>query len=312
MRCASSDPRAHAIGTDSPESDGLRLLRTHGRSFALAAAFLDRERRIDLACLYAFFRSVDDLVDGPNPDPAHTLRLLGDLRAAVQSGDASHPLLRFVHARQRLRVLSPEPLLRFIDAISGDLDPGRAFTWPELRRYAEGVAGTVGEAALAVLGANAAGASAPARELGVAMQLTNVARDVLEDAARGRVYLPRECGSVEPGALLAGDPDARCGAWRAITEVLARAEHGYGIASSAIDALPERARRTVAVAAFVYREIGRCILRRGERRYWRGRTVVSGPRRLLAAGTALWRCTLAGGRVARTGAPGRPLSGVGG
>lgn len=152
----------------------------------------------------------------------------------------------------------------------GDLGPVRVPDLPALLRYADGVAGTVGLMMSDLLGARDRARAAPrARDLGVAMQLTNVARDVEEDARRGRIYLPAD--RLPPGtspADLLRDGPARAAAWDAVLDLLGLAGPYYRSAERGLPFLAARPRLAVLVAARLYEAIGTRIRRGGPGAYW--------------------------------------------
>lgn len=165
------------------------------------------------------------------------------------------------------RQLPVSAMWRLVDTIAEDADPVRVADDTALVRYAYGVAGTVGLMMAGLLGARTPRARASAIDLGIGMQLTNIARDVTEDAARDRVYLPatrlRDVG-VEPDALVAGAADPAAVA-QVAADLVALAEPYYASALDGLRDLPLRGRLAVAVAASLYRAIGRTVVRRGVR-----------------------------------------------
>lgn len=185
--------------TDAPTCE--RIVREHARTFALASRLLPREKRRGAFALYAFCRIADDIVDLADArDPGAAARALvayaGGLTDALD-GRPDAPVFReLAWAVQRFEV--PGALLHeLLRAVARDLEPVRYRSWPELTGYCEGVASTVGAMCAHVFGVPGAPGAMPralryARTLGVAMQLTNILRDVGEDARRGRCYLPDE------------------------------------------------------------------------------------------------------------------------
>ena len=176
----------------------------HGRTFALASRLLPREKRRGTFALYAVCRTADDIVDRAQPGvTVQALRrelddFAGGVRRAL-SGSASNAIEReLIWATERFRVPAAA-LDELLAGIASDLDDNRFRTWAELERYSGSVASSVGEMCVAVFGVSGGSkaqrnAIRAARTLGVAMQLTNILRDVGEDAARGRCYLPEEIG----------------------------------------------------------------------------------------------------------------------
>lgn len=175
----------------------------HARNFAYGIRLLPRPKRQALSALYAFSRRVDDIGDGQlgaaakETRLAETRTLLGRVRDGEVPEDATDPVaVALGHAARRF----PIPLGALDELIDGVLMDvrGQAYeTWEELRSYCRCVAGSIGRLSLGVFGTvpgvpGADRASRHADTLGLALQLTNILRDVREDAARGRVYLPAE------------------------------------------------------------------------------------------------------------------------
>ncbi|MBE3567150.1 MAG: phytoene/squalene synthase family protein [Thermogemmatispora sp.] len=174
------------------------LLAHHGRTFHFAARFLPGELRPSFVTLYAFFRTLDDLVDerGPEEEPRAIAEELRAWRAwflADHQGPAPREPLgsRLTQVVERYGV--PGTLfLDFLEGLHWDLWPREFASFSRLRAYCYRVAGTVGLALAHVLGATSEGALAAAESLGIAMQLTNILRDVGGDLRKGRLYLPLE------------------------------------------------------------------------------------------------------------------------
>lgn len=171
------------------------LMRTRARTFYVASLFLPGRLRRDTRLAYAFYRMVDDLVDEPPPGWTSTdiLSTLDAWERTLLSGKAEEgsilaELTRLVDEYQIPR----RYLVMVLDGARFDLDMREIETREELHRYAVLVAGSVGMVMSQILGAREEEARAAACDLGVAMQLTNVLRDVGEDLRRGRIYLPRE------------------------------------------------------------------------------------------------------------------------
>lgn len=173
-----------------------RITRREAQNFAWGIMVLPRDKRRAVAALYAFARRVDDVADDNALDPAERREALEACRAAVDSlgrspdGDAVLVALADAVARY------PIPLSALRDLVEGglmDVDRSRYEAWEELREYCRRVAGAVGLACTAVYGPSDAEAAAPRAEvLGLALQQINIMRDVPEDWALGRVYLPQD------------------------------------------------------------------------------------------------------------------------
>jgi phytoene synthase len=266
-------------------SDGGASLDRYGTTFALAARWLDGRTGVLVARLYAACRALDDLAD--EGEPADAGRRLRRLRHELATGAPADPLAVELTALARDGGFSPAPALALVDGLLSDLEPVRIADPPALEAYAYRVAGTVGEMMAPLLGAPGAEARRPAVDLGIAMQLTNIARDVLEDARADRRYLPASWVALEPAALARAGPAARAAAAPAVLRLLDLAEDYYASGFAGLAHLPWRPRVAVAVAGEVYRAIGTEVRARAGA-YWRGRAVV--PRRkrwAIAAGAAL-------------------------
>lgn len=278
-----------------------KLLAFRARSFRWASAFLDREQRRRVAALYAFCRAVDDLADSEwvTAEDQADLQALVTALSAEPDGKSLWPE-RYLW----FRALCLECEIDFsvvqelIVGMMSDLDVVRVQTDEELLRYCYRAAGTVGLMMCAVLGVRDRRARRHAIHLGIAMQLTNIARDVLEDAHAGRVYLPAERLAeygVRSDDLVAGraDPEA---VRIVVQEVLDLAERYYRSGDAGMRYLPARPRWAILVASRLYRAIGRRLRRRHESNPFVGRVVVPWFHKaaLVASATGSWlRVTLA-------------------
>lgn len=279
------------------------MLARYGRSFRLAGRLLPGAILASAAELYAFCRTVDDLADEA-ADPAEARAALGVVRHAILAGDRDQPeAARFLALRDRTGA-SLQAAIALIDTVLSDLEPVRVPDEAALLRYAHGVAGTVGLMMCAVLDARDPGAEAHAVDLGIAMQLTNIARDVIEDAARGRVYLPATW--LPPGIVAANVPAMAGAVFPGVERVLARADQFYRRAELGYRFLPARVRPAIQASARLYEEIGLRIARRGARYLHEGRCVVPTPRKLFLLAGCLAKGRLATPHAALDGQPGAP------
>jgi len=264
-------------------TDAVTILARFGQSFRLAGRLLPSSTLADAAELYAFCRGVDDLADEcVDPGAARAELLL--LRDAVLAGDDGHPMAARFLALQRRCGLDPSAAITLIETVLSDLDPVRVEDEAELLRYAYGAAGTVGLMMCPILDARGAAATTYAIDLGIAMQLTNIARDVAEDAKRGRLYLPATWLPTDLGvARLHEAPNA---VFSAVKLLLDRADCRYRSAELGYSYLPPRVRPAIRAAARIYEEIGRRILHHGPDYLDAGRCIVPMPRKLfLLAGS---------------------------
>jgi phytoene synthase len=191
------------------ERDVTALVADAGTSFALGMRILPRERRLAMYGIYAFCRAVDDIADGI--DSAERKRAGLDLWRmkidAMADGEARCPItLVLAEAHRRFRLPRGE-LHAVIDGMAMDLDAAMIVpSEVDLMLYCRRVAGAVGLLSLPIFGAHEPAAPAFAVALGNALQLTNILRDIGEDGARGRLYLPRErltAVGIDPDAEIA-------------------------------------------------------------------------------------------------------------
>jgi phytoene synthase len=163
-----------------------------GSSFYYAFLFLPPPRRAAITAFYAFCREVDDVVDEVS-DPAVAATKLAWWRKEVTGAFAGNPSHPVMHALMPLAPgfgIEARHLLAVIEGCQMDLEQSRYLDYAGLERYCHLVAGIVGEVAANIFGRTAAATIDYAHRLGRAMQLTNIIRDVGDDARRGRIYLP--------------------------------------------------------------------------------------------------------------------------
>ncbi|RPI87476.1 MAG: phytoene/squalene synthase family protein [Chloroflexi bacterium] len=167
------------------------LTEEHSRSFFLASAFLPPQKRRAMHALYAFCRIADDIVDHPGEDPQNALEAWS--RMALAATSQSQDPVAAAWADTRMRYQIPYRLAEhLLDGIGQDIHTTRYQTFEELATYAYGVASTVGLMSMHITGFRGRQAIPYAIKLGVALQVTNILRDVGEDLQAGRVYLPEE------------------------------------------------------------------------------------------------------------------------
>ncbi|MGH9720902.1 MAG: phytoene/squalene synthase family protein [Bryobacteraceae bacterium] len=169
-----------------------RIARSRAKNFYYAFLLLPAAERDAMCSIYAFMRYCDDLSD----EPGATREALAEWRAALDrtlAGDASgHLALPAFGATVERYKIPPEYFYEMIDGVTSDLEPRRIGTFDELYRYCYQVASVVGLTTVHVFGFDSPEALPLAEKCGVAFQLTNILRDVREDAGRGRIYLPGE------------------------------------------------------------------------------------------------------------------------
>lgn len=236
-------------------------MRGGSKTFFAASLLLPSRVREPASALYAFCRLADDAIDlGDNPLSAMCelqQRLDGIYAGRPRAITADRALASVVH-----RFAIPRALLdALLDGFVWDTSGRRYETLADVQAYGARVAGTVGAMMALVMGARDRAALARACELGVAMQLTNIARDVGEDARNGRLYLPRawlrEAGIAPDAWLAAPRFDAAIG--HVIQRLLDAADELYRRSEIGIGALPRDCRPAINAARLVYAEIGRQI-----------------------------------------------------
>lgn len=267
------------------------VIRAHARSFYLASHLLPVGVRQGSYAMYAFCRHADDAIDLGGPEgQARRLELLRERLGRIYEGRPEGPIDRaFQRVVQRAEIprALPEALLA---GLAMDCDGPRFESERELTRYAFRVASTVGLMMTLLMGVRHPEAWLRAAHLGVGMQLTNIARDVGEDARRGRIYLPaslmEEAGLAPEVLATASRAPAAC--QEAVRRLLARAAAHYRAAESGIALLPRECRLAIAASRYLYAAIGDELARRGHDPL-AGRARVSLPRQLALLGRAAWR-----------------------
>jgi len=275
------------------------MLRQGSRTFFAASLLLPPRVREPAAALYAFCRLADDAVDIDGGRLDALARLRERLDRAYEGRPGPQPVdraLADVVARHAVPRALPEALF---EGFEWDAAGRRYETMSELTAYAARVAGAVGAMMAALMGARSPAILARACDLGIAMQFTNIARDVGEDARAGRLYLPlawlREAG-IDPDAWAARPvPSAALGA--VVQRLLAAADRLYERSEAGIAGLPPACRPGIRAARHLYAEIGREIERRGLDPVSR-RAVVPWPRKAALLARSLSAAMLAPPRAA--------------
>ncbi len=264
------------------------LLKEGSRTFHAASKGLPRRVSEPAIALYAFCRIADDAVD-LGSDRTTAVGRLKDRLDLIYRGQprnfAADRAFAHVVARFSIPRELPEALL---EGLAWDAEGRRYETLPDLYGYAARVAGAVGAMMTLVMGQRSPEIVARACDLGVAMQLTNIARDVGEDARAGRLYLPvswlRDAG-IDPAAWLAR-PAFTAEIAAIVQRLLGAADALYGRATLGIASLPLSCRPGIHLARALYAEIGRELERGGLDSIER-RAVVSSNRKLAVAARTL-------------------------
>lgn len=297
-------PRTTSLSCISPSDVAVcqALLRRGSKSFALAQRLLPAHLKAPVVALYAFCRQADDAID--HAEDAH--QALAELHKRLDrifSGvglDASvdRALSHTVHTYKL-----PRPVFdALLEGFAWDAQARQYETLSDVIAYSARVASTVGVLMTLMMGRREPWVLGRAAELGVAMQMSNIARDVGEDRRMGRLYLPREWlvgYGVDVEAFMAGSPQAhktqaqtQQALQAATARLLACAEPLYQRSDGALGALPFACRMAIDAAARIYRDIGRSLAKQHYDNLER-RAYVRLPRKLwLAAGAIvrqLWR-----------------------
>ena len=256
----------HALVGAGGEAEDLaacrRILAAGSKSFAAASRLLPRRMRAPAAAFYAFCRVADDLVDFSDDPSAAVVELTARLDQIYAGEPAEDPVDR-AFARVVARYALPRPVVdALIDGFAWDADERDYETLDELLGYCARVASAVGVVMTLFMGPRDPRTLARACDLGAAMQLTNICRDVAEDAGRGRLYLPaawlRERG-IEPAHFVAhladyrGDPRVA----ELLGGLLDQADEYYRRADAGIALLPRDSRAAIRAARLIYADIGR-------------------------------------------------------
>lgn len=229
----------------------------------MASRLLPGKIQRDVVSLYAWCRSCDDAVDQAMNMKVATNKL-ADLREDVFRIHCRQPVLqaesRWLEPLMRRYPIPPQIPLDFLDGMQADLGQIKLESEEQLLRYCYQAAGTVGLMMCQMLGTTHEAAGNHAKSLGIAMQLTNIARDVGEDWRMGRRYLPRVWMPFDPDV----DPEpTNRQVMYGVRKALELAEQQYQHGLAGIPYLPVLTRPAIRTAAAVYREIGRQIEREG-------------------------------------------------
>jgi 15-cis-phytoene synthase len=226
-----------------------RITRREAKNFAYGIMVLPRAKRQAIAAIYAFARRVDDVADGDLPLEEKRARL-EELRTALDDDPADPVFVALHDARERFGI-PREPLSALVDGGLQDLRQSAYADFAELRGYCEKVAGAVGLACVRVYGScDTERALTYAHELGIALQLINIIRDVDEDQRLGRVYLPQDELAAFGVDELAPSPEFR--ELMAFQAARARAHLAEGL--RLLDSLDRRSALCVGTFAGLYRE----------------------------------------------------------
>jgi phytoene synthase len=267
------------------------MIRQGSKSFAAAASLFDPVTRGRAYMLYAWCRHCDDQIDGQDlgfgtlaltsaERHARLAALRERTRAAFHGQPVDDPVFTAFQRVARDAAIPEHHALELLAGFAMDVEGTDYGNLPDTLLYCYRVAGVVGVMMAYVMGVREPRVLARAADLGIAFQLTNISRDVLDDAANGRCYLPADWlagAGVPPGAH--GDSSQRERVYSVVERLLDEADRYYRSAEHGLAALPLRSAWAVATALGVYREIGDLVRSRGAAA-WDRRAVVSRGRKL--------------------------------
>jgi 15-cis-phytoene synthase len=240
------------------------IIRHHSKSFALASSLLPRAVRDEVSVVYAWCRTVDDAIDHSQgaEQQANLRRIRRELDAVFNGDPMEDPNMRALQRVVTTRRIPKHYFTELVNGLEMDATGMRYETFQDLLSYCFRVAGTVGLIMCHVLGVRHPIALRHAAHLGIAMQITNICRDVREDWARGRLYIPvellRKHGAAHLSDLIGQPmpPDAREPLAHAVKELLVSAARYYASGNDGLRYLTWRCTVAVRTASVVYARIG--------------------------------------------------------
>jgi len=242
----------------TPDEYCRRRAAASGSSFYYSFLFLAPERRRAITALYAFCREVDDVVDETSDAQVASAKLAWwrEELANLAAGKAQHPVSRALAPFVKKFGITAARLNEIIDGMEMDLTQTRYLDWRALEHYCYHVAGVVGLLAAEIFGYRDARTLEYAKDLGIAFQLTNIIRDVGEDARKNRIYLPMDDMQrfgVPAAEILQGRESPRFKALMAFQAE--RAQQHYNNAMQALPREDRRAQRPGLIMAAIYRAL---------------------------------------------------------
>lgn len=267
------------------------------KSFAAAARLLPAGVRDQAYMLYAWCRHCDDVIDGQElgfakieadeTSPEERLRTLRVETARAIRGEANDPVFIALSRVLQTNNIPARHPMELLDGFEMDVAGRRYRTLDDTLNYSYHVAGVVGVMMAMIMGARERETLNRASDLGIAFQLTNISRDVMDDAASGRCYLPADWLE-EAGVGLSVDAPAKREAVAAVTaRLLSVADEYYASARYGLRSLAFRPALAIAAARGIYREIGVAVRARGPAA-WDGRTIISKGRKAACVATAFF------------------------
>jgi phytoene synthase len=242
--------------------EAAKITRASKSNLALAFISLGPERRRDITVFYAFCRVIDDIADAMDLSVAEKQDRLNKWRASLRAEKAGEPALAAdVRALLGKYALAPEMLEEIIAGVEMDLAQSRYATFAELRVYCYRVASAVGLVSIEIFGYRNQACKQYAIDLGLALQTTNIIRDVRKDWESGRIYLPQE----ELARFGYSESDLKAGTYNEqfVRLMQFQADRAHGFFGKAAEALPREDRRSM-VAAEIMASVYHALLRRME------------------------------------------------
>jgi 15-cis-phytoene synthase len=250
------------------------ILAQKGKTFFWAKFLLKQEHAEDATRLYRFCRYIDDIGD-ESDDKTHAHTTLSKVISEILQGKSNDPVIDDAISLFNKKNIDVKIAIELINGVISDLKSVRIESEDQLLIYCYQVAGTVGLMMSKILDVQDGRAYAHAIDLGIAMQLTNICRDVTEDALMHRRYIPGSmCKNLEPNLFINPDKDTKNLISKNLTYLLNMADTYYKSGHDGLCFLPLRARMGMAIAAFLYRHIG-VKLKNNHYEFWNGRIFVS-------------------------------------
>jgi phytoene synthase len=231
----------------------VRVARSRAKNFYYSFLLLSKPQRKAMCAIYAFMRYCDDLSDDPGANRAAIERWRAEMEDALEGRFSQHPVWPAFHHTVRRFGIPHEYFRAMIDGVLSDLQPRRVQTFDELYQYCYQVASVVGLTIIHIFGFDTRTALPLAEKCGVAFQLTNILRDIREDAALGRVYLPaedlRQFGVTEDDLLNGNRSEAFL---RMMRFEAARARAYYNESRPLLDLIHPRSRPSLLALVTIY------------------------------------------------------------
>lgn len=284
---------------DAVATNSVEVIAAGSKSFSAAARLFNPRMRESASMLYAWCRHCDDVIDeqdlgfATDTPSGGTVqqryeRLRSETQAAIDGQPTTEPAFAALQRVVQAHDIPERHPFELLDGFAMDASDRQYETPEDVFEYCYHVAGVVGVMMSMVMGARERETLIRAADLGIAFQLTNISRDVLDDAAIGRVYLPGqwldEAGIPRDQVAAPAHRTALAGV---VSRLLDAAEPYYQSSSTGLQSLPFRAAWAIATARGVYREIGRKVARKGPRA-WDSRVTVSRGRKIAWVVAGAW------------------------